>query len=181
MKNPMKFFVSSVLLGANCFFISQCKSPQLKEETAVVVKDSVAVADTAKTSVVPDTSTVVKPEGLTLIVTNLASATGPVVVGVYGSKNKFPDPKDQMKVYTFTPHDKQLSAQITDLPLGTYALAIYQDVNRNGKIDKNLIGIPTEPYAFSKNYKPIVKAPAFKDCSFDYMAKNDTVKMKMIR
>jgi len=181
MKTKIKFIVSGILLTALCAFISQCKSPEVKEDAAVVSKDSTAVTDTLKTEVIPDTAVISKPAGLTLIVTNLASETGPVIVGLYSKKNKFPDPKDQLKEYKFTPHSKQLTAQITDMPTGTYAMAIYQDVNSNGKIDKNLIGIPTEPYAFSKNYKPTLKAPAFKDCSFDYLAKNDTVTMKMIR
>ena len=30
------------------------------------------------------------------------------------------------------------------LPAGTYAISVYQDANANGKIDRNLIGIPTE-------------------------------------
>ena len=100
---------------------------------------------------------------------------------MYGAKNKFPDPKDQLKLYTFKPDSITLRVSITDLPFGTYALAIYQDVNSNGKIDKNLIGIPTEPYAFSNNYKPTIKAPAFKNCQFEYTTANNVVAMKMIK
>ena len=174
----MRFVTVYILIVANVFFISSCRSTGSKETPVAILIDTVPLVDTIKMAVVPATAVAVP---LTLIITNLASATGPVVIGVYGKKNKFPDPKDQLKEYKFTPHAKELSAAITDLPLGTYAMAIYQDVNSNGKIDKNLIGIPTEPYAFSKNYKPTVKAPAFRDCSFNYMAKNDTIKMKMIR
>ena len=64
---------------------------------------------------------------------------------------------------------------------GTYALAIYQDVNGNSKIDKNFVGIPTEPYAFSDNYIPRIKAPNFDDCKFEYDAANNTVTMTMIK
>jgi uncharacterized protein (DUF2141 family) len=180
----MKFFPACILITANLIFICSCKPPESKEPTVVISSDTTVVAaDTVKMALPADSVTITTTTALslTIIVTNLASATGPVIVGVYGTKNKFPDPKDQLKVYTFTPHDTQLTAQITDLPVGTYALAIYQDVNSNGKIDKNLIGIPTEPYAFSKNYKPTIKAPGFKDCCFDYLAQNDTVTMKMIR
>ena len=35
------------------------------------------------------------------------------------------------------------------LAFGTYALALFHDVNDNGKLDKNALGIPVEPYAFS--------------------------------
>ncbi len=182
----MKGFTFSALIALNFMIMYSCKSPEAKESPVVTAQDTTAAVDTTKSAALPGTvkDTVTSANvslPLTLVITNLATATGPVVVGVYGTKNKFPDPREQLKVYTFTPHDKQLTAQIKDLPVGTYALAIYQDVNSNGKIDKNLIGIPTEPYAFSKNYKPTIKAPSFKDCRFDYMAKNDTVSMKMIR
>ena len=34
---------------------------------------------------------------------------------------------------------------------GHYALAFFQDLNGNKKLDKNFIGYPTEPFAFSNN------------------------------
>ena len=47
------------------------------------------------------------------------------------------------------------------LPVGEYAVSVYHDVNGNGKMDKNFFGAPSEPYAFSKNYKPVFRAPRF--------------------
>jgi uncharacterized protein (DUF2141 family) len=49
------------------------------------------------------------------------------------------------------------------LPPGEYAVSIYQDLNGNGKMDKNFFGAPSEPYAFSKNYKPTFRAPNFEE------------------
>lgn len=174
---------AGILAIAILVFLSQCKSPAPQQDSSVAATiDTIAVTDSAKKEAgraVADTISAHAP--LTLIVTNLASRTGPVIVGVYNSKNKFPDPKDQLKLYKFTPDSTTLTAEITDLGFDTYALAIYQDVNSNGKIDKNIIGIPTEPYAFSNNYRPTIKAPAFKNCSFEYNTLKDTVRMKMIR
>jgi uncharacterized protein (DUF2141 family) len=118
---------------------------------------------------------------LTLVIKNLESTSAPVVVGLYNPKSKFPDPKGQLKEYHFKPHGNELRATITDQKFGDYAMAIYQDVNSNGKIDKNLVGIPTEPYAFSDNYVPKVKAPSFDNCKFSYNAKNNTVTMTMLK
>jgi uncharacterized protein (DUF2141 family) len=103
------------------------------------------------------------------------------VVGLYGTKNKFPDPKDQLKEYHFKPHANELKVQISDQKFGTYAMAIYQDINSNGKIDKNVVGIPTEPYGFSENYVPKVKAPDFDNCKFTYDAKSNTVTINMLK
>ena len=184
MKNNLKLILSGIILITFDFGLSHCKSSTAPPETtATVAADTAtnAIADDSEKTTAPlaDTGNVQAP--LTLIVTNLASDTAPVIVGVYGEKNKFPDPKDQLKVYKFKPHGKKLTARITNLKFDTYALAIYQDVNSNGKIDKNLIGIPTEPYAFSNNYKPTIKAPAFNNCKFQDHSTGNTVTMNMIR
>lgn len=132
-----------------------------------------------KVLVVP--SKIITHRSLKIIVKNLKSPTAPVIIGVYGTKNKFPDPNDQLKQYKFKPNGTELNAKIRSLKYGTYALALYQDVNGNGKIDKDFLGIPTEPYGFSDNYRPRVKAPDFNDCKFDYNAKTNTITIEMIR
>ena len=52
------------------------------------------------------------------------------------------------------------------LPTGTYAITVYQDANANGKIDRNLIGIPTELGGFSNNPRIVMGPPSFKRCAF---------------
>jgi len=39
-----------------------------------------------------------------------------------------------------------------DLPEGEYLFSVYQDVNSNGKLDTNFLGMPKEPVGIS-NYK----------------------------
>ena len=46
--------------------------------------------------------------------------------------------------------DKILSVEV-ELPSGEYVFQLYQDVNNNGKLDTNLIGMPKEPVGIS-NY-----------------------------
>jgi uncharacterized protein (DUF2141 family) len=53
-----------------------------------------------------------------------------------------------------------------ELPKGEWAVAITQDLNENNKVDKNFIGLPTEPYAFSNNIRPMLAAPHFNECKF---------------
>jgi uncharacterized protein (DUF2141 family) len=182
MKTTIKLMSAAAMMIAISVFLYGCKAPVLPIQTSTNI--AIDTADSIRPdniAVVPAHDTVAARTPLTLIITNLASLTAPVIVGVYGTQNKFPDPNDQLRVFTFKPHGKSLTAQISSLKFNTYALAIYQDVNSNGKIDKNLIGIPTEPYAFSNNYKPKVKAPSFKNCQFDYDSINNTVTMNMIR
>jgi len=57
-----------------------------------------------------------------------------------------------------------------DVPFGTYALALYLDVNRNGRADRGLLGIPLEPFGFYRHMKVLIGAPRFEDCAFQVMA-----------
>jgi uncharacterized protein (DUF2141 family) len=49
-----------------------------------------------------------------------------------------------------------------------------------GIINTNKPGIPTKPYAFLNNYKPIIRAPEFGDCKFAYTGNNDTLVISLI-
>ncbi len=54
-----------------------------------------------------------------------------------------------------------------DLPDGAYAFAVYQDLNENGQLDTKKFGIPTEPFAFSKNAMGKFGPPKFSEASFE--------------
>ncbi|AGU51167.1 hypothetical protein VAPA_1c40900 [Variovorax paradoxus B4] len=49
----------------------------------------------------------------------------------------------------------------TGLAPGRYALRAFTDENGNGKLDTNLMGMPTERYGFSNDAKGNRAAPAF--------------------
>lgn len=193
-----KIIAAAALSLVLCILLIRCKSPTETAETETSVIDSVDLeSDTTVVAVdveetvpdtvaaIPDTKTetadvVKKRKPLVVVIKNLTSATAPVIVSVYGTENEFPVAGKYLKTYKVKPKGKVLTLKITNLPYGTYAIATYQDVNENGKIDQNFIGVPKEPYAFSRNYKPVVKAPAFKDCKFDYSEKSNAVSISMI-
>jgi uncharacterized protein (DUF2141 family) len=52
------------------------------------------------------------------------------------------------------------------LPAGEYALSVFQDVNNNGKLERNFIGIPKEPAGLSNNLRPRFGPPKFKGAAF---------------
>lgn len=54
----------------------------------------------------------------------------------------------------------------TDLPAGTYAVSVYEDLNGNHKLDHNFLGIPREPVGASNNPKARIGPPRFDECSF---------------
>ena len=53
------------------------------------------------------------------------------------------------------------------LPHGEYAIAVFVDLNGNGKMDKNFLGIPKEQYGFSNNVMGKMAAPSFEQAKFE--------------
>ena len=50
---------------------------------------------------------------------------------------------------------------LTPVAPGDYAIETYQDVNANDKMDQTLIGLPEEPYGFSRDARPFLSRPGF--------------------
>jgi uncharacterized protein (DUF2141 family) len=95
-----------------------------------------------------------------------AKKTGTIYVSICSNKTQWPNNGATKLTFAANANQQNLLT-INNLPLGTYAIAIYQDVNGNGKLDTNLFGAPKEPYAFSNNIAPVFKAPSFEKCSFN--------------
>ncbi|MCF8256401.1 MAG: DUF2141 domain-containing protein [Flavobacteriales bacterium] len=125
------------------------------------------------------TDEALKQKPLLISITNLKSTTAPVIFSVYANEATYLDPGAHLKTYRFVPKGKTLRIRLTDLEFGTYSIAFYQDMNDNGRIDKNGLGIPNEPYAFSNDIRPKLRAPSFKDCKFVYSSKKNIIKVKM--
>ena len=180
-------YVPAYLLLLTIAF-SSCNSTtqKMKENTEITVEDSTS----NETQTVPADSTVITdtsaaPEKATnvplrVIIDNLSTNDGEIEISVYTPKNKFPEENGQLKKYRFKPENLKLDVQLKDLPYGELAIALFHDENNNGKIDKNMIGIPTEPYGFSNNYKPTIKAPNFDNCKFAYNKDTDVIRISLL-
>ena len=54
---------------------------------------------------------------------------------------------------------------VKGVPGGTWAVLAYQDENSNGELDRNLIGIPSENYGFSRDARGRFGPPGFEDAA----------------
>lgn len=57
-----------------------------------------------------------------------------------------------------------------DLPPGRYAVSLFDDVNGNGKLDRNPIGLPSERWAVSRDAKGRMGPPSFDDAAVELQA-----------
>jgi uncharacterized protein (DUF2141 family) len=65
-----------------------------------------------------------------------------------------------------------------NVPYGKYAISIYQDINENGKLDQNFLGIPKEPIGFGNNHKPLGK-PDLESASIEYNSTSEPQAIKL--
>lgn len=94
------------------------------------------------------------------------SNEGKAHIAIYRSTDKFPSPKSQYKGQVVEINDKKIAtATFSDLPKAYYAVAVFHDKNKNGAMDKNLVGVPTEKYGFSNNARETFSAPSFTSAS----------------
>lgn len=80
-------------------------------------------------------------------------SNGTVIAMLFNSSSTFVDLRDPV-IVIILPSGGTTPGRIPELAGGEYALVVYQDENGNGRLDKNFIGIPSEPLGFSNRYWP---------------------------
>ena len=114
-------------------------------------------------------------------ITDIKNTNGDLSCSLFSSKEGYPE--DHSKAYQNI-HVKidsnQAICEFKNIAPGTYAAIVLHDENKNGKIDKNFVGIPQEGYASSNNERPRFSAPRFKEASFKVSPDAvTTIKVKM--
>ncbi len=85
----------------------------------------------------------------TLVVEGVENPVGEIRIAVFDSENRYLDEPSYAEIVPVS--DTKIQWQIEELAYGQYAIAVYHDKNKNGKLDINILGIPTEIYGFSNN------------------------------
>ena len=108
----------------------------------------------------------VKTHNLSIHISGISKIKGSLFIAIFRPTDDFPVFGKQFKGIIKEVEGKSQNYTFDDLPEGEYALAIYQDENRNKILDKNLLGIPTEIYGFSNNARRTFSAPSFQEAKF---------------
>jgi uncharacterized protein (DUF2141 family) len=92
-----------------------------------------------------------------------------VRVAVYSANapEQFPSEDKYYRGVVYEATSDRLTVRIPDLPAGKYAVGAFVDNNRNGKQDKNFLGVPNEIYGFSNDARGKFGTPDFTEAAFD--------------
>jgi uncharacterized protein (DUF2141 family) len=96
---------------------------------------------------------------------------GEAIIYLYPDSRGFPEeiaPKMLRRRQAI--HNRQTQLEITNLPYHNYAIAVLHDENRNGRMDKSLLGFPLEGCGFSRNPAPRFGPPDYQKARFLFAA-----------
>ena len=86
---------------------------------------------------------------ITLKIDGLDDPVGEIRIAIFDSENKYMENPILAEIVPVS--QTNIEWQIENLAYGQYAIAVYHDKNKNGKLDTNILGIPLEVYGFSNN------------------------------
>ena len=122
---------------------------------------------------------VCESDQMNLQINHIEEIKGDLFVALHNSADTYLAKDSEPFRHTVAEVETKGSQQVSlcDVEAGAYAISIFQDVNRNGELDSNFIGIPKEPYGFSNNLKKM-RPPSFEEASFQYEA-NELVEINL--
>ena len=121
-------------------------------------------------------ATTLMASDITVKVTDILNQKGKISIGLYNQNNDtFADMSNAYKGINLKIKDKNVVYTFTNIPNGTYAIAVLHDENENEKLDKNFLGIPKEGYGFSNNIRPTFRGANFDESKFELNGHKDIV------
>lgn len=111
---------------------------------------------------------------LTVFIPEIAKRTGKVYVGLATNDATFTG-SSWKTIAVDVPATGETTAMFNNLPVGTYAIRVYQDINGNKQLDRAGM-MPSEPFGFSK-IAMLTGPPIFSEAAFDL---TEDMRMKVL-
>jgi uncharacterized protein (DUF2141 family) len=104
---------------------------------------------------------------LELEVQGLSDGRGQLLVAVFGAEGWLRQPLAVSRQDAATQQGGALRLVLKDVPEGVVGVSLIHDLNGNGRLDMNAMGMPQEPTAFSNNAVGQFGPPRFEQASFE--------------
>ena len=111
---------------------------------------------------------------LTIHVLDVLPAGGIVRLGVYDQAGYPNDAAKPVASADVPAVPGETVITLHNVPTGTFAIQVFEDVNSNDKMDTSWLGLPLEPFGFSRDAVPFLSKPAFDEVKFTIVAGENT-------
>ncbi|MEQ8583476.1 MAG: DUF2141 domain-containing protein [Marinoscillum sp.] len=118
------------------------------------------------------------PNEVKLEISGIKKPIGNLRIAAYNTPENYLDESQMAHSYVVRVTETGTMTFTIDLPAGEYALAVFHDVNEDGKLNKNLIGIPTEHYGFSNNTRGAFGPPSYDQAKIP-LIHGDTLRIEL--
>lgn len=117
---------------------------------------------------------------LSVEIAGLKNNQGQVCASIFASSQGFPNNRDrviqrQCTKITETP----VKVSFNNLKAGNYAVAVIHDRNNDLTLNRNILGMPTEGFGFSRNPEIRTSAPKFGDAAFLIAGPNTNIQIQL--
>lgn len=106
------------------------------------------------------------------------SSDGNINVALYNTDSSFLNTESAFYSMSVDATEGTTTLVMSDIPEGTYAIALYHDEDANNELKTNWLGIPKEKVAFSNAKMKTFGPPKYKECSFE-VAKDVQLKISL--
>ena len=122
------------------------------------------------------TSTSIAQNRIELTIENISIDNGDIMVALYNNKSDYM--KNSYRETKAVSTNNEITIYFENIPNGNYAIALFQDVDKNKNLSKGMFG-PKEPYGFSNNAKGSFGPAKFSDAKFEVKNKNVKLTIKI--
>lgn len=118
-------------------------------------------------------------QNLDVKVKGIEEVEGNIRIAVFNQSKEFPDDEFAYQKKEVPVTGESQTIRFSNLPRGTYSVAIYHDEDRNRELNTNFFGMPTEDYGFSNNASGTFGPPSFESCSFSFNGSSKTISIEI--
>ena len=121
----------------------------------------------------------VAAEALTVRVEGLSTTAGHVKIAIFDKADAFPDDEKAIQREKVPVGDKLEAVWVINgLAPGQYGVAVFHDIDDDGVLDTNFVGMPKEPYGFSNNARGTFGPPAYEATTFAFDGQPMTISIQ---
>jgi uncharacterized protein (DUF2141 family) len=103
--------------------------------------------------------------------TGFENGEGNARVALYLDAAGWPDEEGSVFATAVVPiSDGHALAVFEEVPAGPFAVSTFHDVDGNGELDSDTLGIPSEDYGFSRDARDLFGPPSFKEAQIELAA-----------